>query len=157
MTKRDKAKQPKKKPKCSSGTLLYRRAVEGNGTPLGEEAWEVLLVHPSGEYNRHKSWSIPKGNPDEGEGLEAAARRETVEEAGVVAGRLASLGEIAYRKSGKIIYCYGGLAPEDAAPRCASWEVDRAEFVALDQARELLHPDQTPFLDRLLEHVGGEE
>jgi predicted NUDIX family NTP pyrophosphohydrolase len=35
--------------------------------------------------------------------------------------------------------------------------VDRAEFVALDQARELLHPDQTPFLDRLLEHVGGEE
>jgi predicted NUDIX family NTP pyrophosphohydrolase len=156
MAKRDKAKQPKKKPKCSSGTLLYRRAVGGNGSLAGEGAWEVLLVHPSGQYNRHKAWSIPKGNPDEGEGLEAAARRETAEEADVVAGDLASLGEIAYRKSGKIIYCYAGPAPEDAAPRCASWEVDRAEFVALGQARELLHPDQTPFLDRMLEHVAGE-
>jgi len=156
MVKRDKAKRTKKTPKCSSGTLLYRRAPGSNGSCVGEGAWEVLLVHPSGNYNRHKPWSIPKGNPDEGESLEAAARRETLEEADVVAGDLASMGEIAYRKSGKIIYCYAGPAPEDAAPRCASWEVDRAQFVALGEARELLHPDQVLFLDRLLEHVAAE-
>jgi len=45
----------------------------------------------------------------------------------------------------------GGAAREADAPRCASWEVDRAEFVPMDRAREIIHPDQLPFLDRLLE------
>ena len=129
--------------KQSAGTLLYRHTTAGI---------EVLLVHPSGNYNRHKPWSIPKGLPDEGETLEAAARRETLEEAGVtVDGPLVSLGEIVYQKSGKHIYCFAAAAPADAAPHCASWEVDRAEFVVLDNARELLHPDQRPFLERLEE------
>ena len=44
---------------------------------------EVLLVHPSGSYNRNAPWSIPKGELDEGEDPETAARRETREEAGV--------------------------------------------------------------------------
>jgi predicted NUDIX family NTP pyrophosphohydrolase len=127
--------------KESSGTLLYRDQGEG---------LEVLLVHPSGNYNRGKPWSIPKGNPDEGEALEAAARRETVEETGVIAGQLTALGTIAYRKSGKQIHCFAGPAPADAAPHCASWEVDQAEFVILAEARRRLHPDQAEFLERLL-------
>jgi predicted NUDIX family NTP pyrophosphohydrolase len=126
----------------SAGTLLYRRE--------GEQV-EVLLVHPSGNYNRHKPWSIPKGLPDKGETLEAAARRETIEETGVTPGELVSLGSITYRKSGKQIFCFAGPAPPDAAPRCVSWEVDCAEFVPIDDARRLIHPDQTPFLDRLAE------
>jgi len=133
--------------KQSAGTLLYRR---------GEDGIEVLLVHPSGHYNRGKPWSIPKGIPDEGESLEAAARRETLEEAGVQAtGPLESLGDITYQKSGKRIYCFAGPAPDDAAPRCASWEVDCAEFVLLARARELIHPDQLAFLDRLQENLGA--
>lgn len=129
--------------KQSAGTLLYRR----RGGQL-----EVLLVHPSGNYNRGKPWSIPKGIPDEGEELEAAARRETREETGVeVTGKLASLGSIKYRKSGKQIFCFAAEAPADAAPRCATWEVDCAEFVPLSRARQVLHPDQVPFLDRLEE------
>lgn len=128
----------------SAGVLLYRR---------GEDEWEVLLVHPSGNYNRHKPWSIPKGLPDEGEELEAAARRELAEEAGVAAGDLVSLGSIDYRKSGKRVHCFAGPAPHDAQPRCASWEVDRAEFVTLTLARERIHPDQATFLDRLAERL----
>src|SRR5882724_2560001 len=128
--------------KESSGTLLYRHV----GAQL-----EVLLVHPSGNYNRGKPWSIPKGIPDPGEELEAAARRETLEETGVVAGDLESLGSIQYQKSGKRIHCFTGPAPADASPRCASWEVDRSEFVTIDEARKCLHPDQIPFLDRLEE------
>ena len=65
--------------KESAGTLLYRR----QGGQL-----EVLLVHPSGAYNRHAPWSIPKGVPDAEEELEQAARRETLEETGVTAGPL---------------------------------------------------------------------
>lgn len=126
--------------KKSAGTLLYRR--QG-------PAVEVLLVHPSGNYNRGKPWSIPKGLLDEGEDDEAAARRETMEETGVQAGPLAPLGDVTYVKSRKLIVCFAGEAPPDAAPSCASWEIDRAEFVGLDKAYELLHPDQRPFLDRL--------
>ena len=100
----------------SAGTLLYR---------VREGQLEVLLVHPSGNYNRRAPWSIPKGIPDEGEDLETAARRETLEETGVTAGELTSLDWIKHRKSRKRIYCFAGPAPSDAEPHCASWEVDR--------------------------------
>jgi len=128
--------------KQSAGTLLYR----GRADQI-----EVLLVHPSGNYNRKAPWSIPKGEPDEEEPLEAAARRETLEETGVEAGHLVSLGSVDYRKSRKRIYCFAGPAPADAAPRPVSWEIDQARFVPIAEARQLLHPDQVPFLDRLLD------
>lgn len=128
--------------KQSAGTLLYRE---------GPQGLEVLLVHPSGWYNKKKPWSIPKGLPDAGEDLESAARRETREEAGVEAGELHELGSIDYSKSGKKVHAFAGPAPADAAPRCASWEVDQARFVTLAEARTLLHPEQAPFLDRLTE------
>jgi predicted NUDIX family NTP pyrophosphohydrolase len=124
----------------SAGTLLYR------STPSG---LEVLLVHPSGNYNRRAPWSIPKGLPDEGEALEHAARRETLEETGVEAGELVPLGAVEYTKSRKTVVAFAGAAPEGQNPTCASWEVDRAEFVPLARAREILHPDQKPFLERL--------
>jgi predicted NUDIX family NTP pyrophosphohydrolase len=128
--------------RLSAGTLLYR---------TGPKGLEVLLVHASGNYNRHKPWSIPKGEPDEGEEPEAAARRETREEAGVEAQTLRPLGTVKYKKSGKTIYAFAGPAPGDAAPFTASWEVDQACFLSLAEARTRLHPDQLPFLDRLVE------
>lgn len=124
----------------SAGVLLYRD---------GKDGLEVLLVHPSGNYNRRAPWGIPKGLPDPGESLETAARREALEETGVTAGELVSLGHIDYRKSRKRVHCFAGPAPDDASPRCVSWEVDCAEFVTMPRARELIHPDQLPFLDRL--------
>jgi len=133
----------------SAGTLLYR------ARSAGDEPWEVLLVHPSGAYNRRAPWSIPKGLPDPGESPEDAARRETAEETGVVAGALVELGRVSYRKSRKDVVAFAGPAPPDAAPRCASWEVDRAEFVPLSQARALIHPDQAPLLDLLAAHLAG--
>src|SRR5262249_55120880 len=127
----------------SAGTLLYRQ---------GPGGLEVLLVHPSGPYNRNAPWSIPKGVPGKDEGLEGAARRETEEETAVkAAGTLLPLGSMVYRKSRKEVHCFAGPAPADAAPRCASWEVDQACFVPLERAREVLHPDQVVFLDRLAE------
>lgn len=134
--------------KQSAGTLLYRKV----GGRL-----EVLLVHASGNYNRHKPWSMPKGEPDHGEPLEQAARRETLEETGVEAGELVPLGHITYQKSRKQVHAFGGPAPQNAQPHCASWEVDRAEFVELERARQLIHPDQLPLLDALDRLIGSSD
>ena len=132
--------------KLSAGTLLYRH---------GPEGLSVLLVHPSGNYNRKAPWSIPKGEPDAEEDVEAAARRETMEETGVViAGSLIDLGHIEYKKSRKRVHCFAGPAPDDVAPRTASWEVDQARFVPIAEARQLIHPDQQAFLDRLEKQLG---
>jgi len=128
----------------SAGTLIYR--------PRGD-TWEVMLVHPSGNYNHNAPWSIPKGLPDPGEALEDAARRETWEETGVQADQLISIGTIEYRSRRKRVHGFLGRAREDCEPECASWEVDRAEFICLETAYRLLHPDQIPFLDRLVKHL----
>lgn len=131
--------------KQSAGTLLYRQ---------GEGELEVLLVHPSGNYNRRAPWSIPKGLPNPGESLEDAARRETLEETGIAAGDLLPLGSIDYTKSKKRIHAFAGECPA-GEPVCASWEVDQAEFVPLSLARQLLHVDQQPLLDRLQAALQG--
>jgi predicted NUDIX family NTP pyrophosphohydrolase len=128
--------------KESAGTLLYRRH---------NDQLEVLLIHPSGNYNRRAPWGIPKGLLDEGEDHESAARRETIEETGVTPGALVPLSSIDYRKSRKRVHCFAGEAPAEAEPRCASWEIDQAAFLPLEEARHRIHPDQAPFLDRLLE------
>jgi predicted NUDIX family NTP pyrophosphohydrolase len=130
--------------KQSSGILFYRD---------GPDGLEVLLVHPSGNYNRHAPWGIPKGEPDEGEDLETTARRETREEAGVEAGSLVHLGFIQYQKSRKQVHCFAGPAPADANPHPASWEVDQVCFMSLTKARERIHTEQAPFLDRLLGYL----
>jgi predicted NUDIX family NTP pyrophosphohydrolase len=127
--------------KEAAGTLLYRKKA-GN--------WEILLVHPSGNYNKKAAWSIPKGSPEPSESMEEAARRETLEETGVVAGSLVSLGFVEYTKSRKRVHGFAGEAPIDAKPWCASWEVDQSIFVAIDKAKELIHKDQAQFLKRLL-------
>jgi predicted NUDIX family NTP pyrophosphohydrolase len=131
--------------KQSAGTLLYRD---------GPDGLEVLLVHASGNYNRHAPWGIPKGVPDQGEELEATARRETCEETGItVSGKLVPLGSIKYQKSRKEVHAFAGAAPQGAEPRCASWEIDGCRFMPLAEARERIHPDQAAFLERLLEQL----
>jgi predicted NUDIX family NTP pyrophosphohydrolase len=133
--------------KQASGTLLYRDGADG---------LEVLLIHPSGNYNRQAPWGIPKGEPDPDDAdLEATARRETMEETGVRAGELYSLGHIDYQKSRKRIHCFAGPAPAGVEARTASWEIDQAAFVPMSRAREIIHPDQAVFLDRLLEQLVG--
>ena len=133
--------------KKAAGIVMYRRKTE---------LLEVLLVHPSGNYNRGKPWSIPKGLPDDGETLVETALRETREEAGVEAtGMLTALGHIEYTKSRKQVYGFAVEAPLDVQPKPASWEVDEADFFPLEEARQRIHPDQRALLDRLEELLNG--
>jgi predicted NUDIX family NTP pyrophosphohydrolase len=136
---------PDTRAKLSSGTVLYRASAG---------AIEVLLVHPAGNYNRRAPWGIPKGAPDPDEALEATARRETLEETGVVVdGPLVDLGHVDYTRSKKRVHAFACPAPDGASPRCASWEVDKAEFIEITRARRIIHPDQAALLDRLVRHL----
>jgi predicted NUDIX family NTP pyrophosphohydrolase len=95
--------------KRSAGVLLFRRV----GGRL-----EVFLVHPGGPFWAKKdegAWSIPKGEIDESESTEQAARREFFEETGVaLSGNLQPLG--AFRQaSGKIVTAYASEADIDPA------------------------------------------
>ena len=136
--------------KQSAGSLLYRAA----GQDLSAvDVLEVLLVHPSGNYNRRAPWSIPKGLPDASESLEQAARRETIEETGVTPGNLCSarFGDPAEESQRDTLLRRPNA---HAQPRPTSWESIASS--KSDTARQLLHPDQVPLLDRLRIFLGGQ-
>ena len=150
----------------SAGIVLYRGPHDG---------LEVLLVHPGGPIWTKRdvgAWSIPKGEYLDDEDPLAAARREFEEELGSAppAGEAADLGEVR-QKSGKRVHGWA-LAGDLDATRITSntfeleWpprsgrrieipEVDRAEWFALDAAREKINPAQVPLLDRLKELLAG--
>jgi predicted NUDIX family NTP pyrophosphohydrolase len=143
----------------SAGILMYH---------LGEAGLAVLLVHPGGPFWRNRdlgAWSIPKGELNDGEDPEEAARREFAEELGSAAtGRLRPLGQVRQR-GGKIVLAYALEGTLDAdvvrsneisiewPPRSGRTipvpEIDRAEWFPLALAREKILASQLPFLDRL--------
>jgi predicted NUDIX family NTP pyrophosphohydrolase len=160
-------------PKRSAGLLVYRPA----GTGI-----EVLAVHPGGPFWTKKdkgAWSIPKGELEQGtDGLEDAystARREFDEEIGSPApvGEPLDLGEIR-QASGKIVRAFAlPLGERDGdsfvspssnlvelewprgSGRLISFpEVDKAEWMSPETAREKLVPAQVALVDRLLEALG---
>lgn len=144
----------------SAGLLLYRQRPHG---------LEVLLVHPGGPFWAARdlgAWTIPKGQCEAAETLEAAARREFSEETGfAVDGDLLDLGEIR-QAGGKRVHGFaleGDLAAEAIRSNHASimWpprsgrtvtfpEVDRADWFGLDEAGSRINAAQRPFLDRLV-------
>jgi predicted NUDIX family NTP pyrophosphohydrolase len=129
---------------------------------------EVLLVHPGGPFWRKRDlgvWSLPKGELDDEEDPETAARREFEEELGVESpGPLQPLGEVRQR-AGKIVRGYAlegdldvsNVRSNDVAiewpPRSGRTtyfpEIDRAAWFTPSLAREKLLASQRPFLDRL--------
>ena len=146
--------------RTSAGILLWRKR---------EGRLEVLLAHQGGPFWTNKDlghWTIPKGEVEPDEELEAVARREFAEETGHDAPDqpLVDLGEIT-QKSGKQVLGWaveGDLDPSTAASNTyeLEWpphsgiirafpEIDRVEWFDLDEARQKLKAAQVPFLDRL--------
>lgn len=151
----------------SAGIAMWR---EGEGGGI-----EVLLVHPGGPFWQSKdehAWSVPKGEFDPAtEHSLDAARREFAEELGrspPTAG-FVDLGAIpAGRKRIHLWACRGDLDIDaiesnrfeiEWPPKSGRWqefpEVDRAEWVALDEARTKLHKGQSGVIDALAAHLDG--
>ncbi len=143
----------------SAGILMYHH---------GDAGIVVLLVHPGGPFWRNRdlgAWSIPKGELEDGEEPEAAARREFAEELGIEAtGPLRPLGQVRQR-GGKIVLAYALEGTLDVStvrsneiaiewpPRSGRTiyipEIDRAAWFTLPVARKKIIASQQPFLDRL--------
>jgi len=156
-------------PKVSAGLLAYRQGPD--------QVVEVLLVHPGGPLWRHRdahAWSIPKGEYTEDEEPLHAAEREFGEELGVEApdGARIDLGTIR-QASGKQVRCWAIEAPALQIDQVVSnqfemeWppksgrfamfpEVDRAEWMTLDDARPRIVAAQAAFFDRLLAALGDQ-
>lgn len=149
-------------PKTSAALLLFRR----------REALEVLIAHMGGPFWARKdagAWSIPKGEYTSEEPL-AAAQREFAEEMGspAPAGEVISLGSVK-QSGGKVVTAFAVEGDFDLDgfhsntfemewPRGSGRmqefpEVDRAEWVTVDVAREKLVKGQVPVLDALLAHL----
>jgi predicted NUDIX family NTP pyrophosphohydrolase len=147
-------------PKKSAGLLLYRH---------NQDSIEVLLVHPGGPFWRKKdegAWTIPKGEFDDEDPLEAA-KREFKEEIGFAppAGQYIPLTPIK-QKNGKIVHAWaveGDFDPSrlnsnefetEWPPRSGRMqkfpEVDRAEWFALDLAKQKMLSGQGALVDELL-------
>lgn len=150
----------------SAGILLYRRSPSP----------EVLLAHMGGPFWQRKdegSWSLPKGEPEEGETPDQTARREFQEELGlpVPGGALQPLGE-ARQSGGKVVTAFALEADLDPAlvvpgtfelewpPRSGRRttfpEVDRVAWLSPAEARRLMVSGQRVFLDRLEELLSAE-
>jgi predicted NUDIX family NTP pyrophosphohydrolase len=133
---------------------------------------EVFLVHPGGPFFKNKDdgyWTIPKGEPDEGEDLFDTARREFGEETGLPLddkAKFIALGQVK-QKAGKVVHAWAFEGDCDPAalkcnfmkvqypPGSGKWlsfpEVDKGAFFTLDEARVKINAAQAAFLDRLLE------
>jgi len=154
--------------KQSAGILLHRLAASGP---------ELLLVHPGGPFWEKRdlgAWSIPKGEPWDGEEPRDCALRELGEELGDAAPAidpeaLIELGSVR-QKGGKLVRAWAAEADFDPAalrsdtftmewpPRSGVQrefpEVDRAEWFEPAAARRKLLAAQTAFVDHLLDRLG---
>lgn len=150
----------------SFGLLLHRQGADGT---------EVLLGHMGGPFWARKqagAWTVPKGEPLDGEDPHTTALREFAEEVGVPApaGAEVDLGEVRQR-AGKVVRVWARAADLDlAAPRgpvsqvSVPWpprsgrevtfpELDELRWWPVDEARGMVVAAQAEFLDRLVGHL----
>ena len=151
--------------KATSAGILLNRRKDGQ--------LQVFLIHPGGPFFAGKDegvWSIPKGLPDPGEELLAAALREFAEETGCKPqGAFHPLSPI-QQKGGKTVVAWAGEGDCDAdhitsntfeiewPPRSGKKqhfpEVDRAGWFTIAEAKHKINPAQVALLDELLQLPG---
>ena len=130
---------------------------------------EVFIVHPGGPFWKNKdesSWSIPKGELEEGEDLLSVAKREFMEETDlkIDSESFIQLGNVTL-KSGKIVHAWAFEGDWSGLLMCQSYmnlewpprsgkfikfpEVDKASFFSPEIAKKKINPAQRELIDKL--------
>lgn len=148
--------------KQSSGILLYRRK---------NERLEILIVHPGGPFWKKKdsgAWSIPKGEFEVEDALQAAKREFEEELGSPIEGEMVAL-KPQKQKGGKIVHAWaveGDLDPQKIKSNTfeLEWppksgktqqfpEIDRAEWFPVSTALEKINQGQAAFIQELVEKL----
>ena len=148
--------------KKSAGILLYRTT---------KKNLEIFLVHPGGPFWKNKdagAWSIPKGEFDNEEPLDAAIREMNEETGIIVKGSFIELTPVK-QKSGKLVYAWALEHdidpsqvksdefemewPPKSGKKKSFPEIDRAEWFDLETAKEKILGAQWPLVEELREKL----
>ena len=133
---------------------------------------QVLLIHPGGPFYNNKdqgAWSIPKGRIIQGEDYLEAAKREFMEETGIIPNlQFIYLGQIT-QESGKLVYVWAFEGDSDQSQFKSNtflleWppnsgemhefpEVDKWAFFTIAEAQTKIKPSQFELLFRLEAHL----
>ena len=136
---------------------------------------EFLLVHPGGPFWKKKdagAWSIPKGEFEDEDALQAA-KREFEEEIGIpIDGELFPLTP-QKQKGGKVVHAWaleGELDPQNIKSNTfeLEWppksgkkqqfpEIDRAEWFLAPTALQKINQGQAAFIQELIEKLDAQE
>lgn len=136
-------------PILSAGLLVYRRRPGGP---------EVLLVHPGGPFWRGRDlapWSVPKGLPEAGETLEAAAVREFREETGLEPPPPRIALTPVRTAAGKTIHCWMAEADLDLAcfrstPFELEWPPRSGRLILAPEADDARYFGEAEAFERIL-------
>ena len=144
--------------KKSAGILLYK---------FNKRELLVFLVHPGGPFWINKdagSWTIPKGEYEDEDPLEAAMREFKEETGFSIRGKFIPLSPIKLKSGKQVIAfaCEGNVEPAKIVSNTFSieWppksrktqsfpEVDKAEWFSMDLAKEKINAAQVQLLDEL--------
>lgn len=124
-----------------SGKMPVERAVSAGGVVLREGAAGAEVVICGRDSDG--VWGLPKGTPDEGESLEAAAVREVNEETGLKVEIVKKIGVVDYWFAGNgvryhkwvhhyLMHATGGSTADH------DFEYDRVEWLPIDKAIKTL-------------------
>lgn len=151
--------------KKSAGILLYRKI---------KDDIEVMLVHPGGPFYKNKdqnTWTIPKGEFEEGEDPFLAARREFHEETGFeIKGKFLPL-TVVKQNGGKLVHTWAIEGDLDCSkvksntfsiewpPKSGKQkdfpEIDKASWFSISEAKEKILKGQIPILNELIEKTNA--
>lgn len=110
---------------------------------------KVLLVHPSGRYNRKAPWLPPKEEMVLGETPRQAAERAVAEELHLDPNSysdMAEMGPVTYKSRSKMVWCFSARYHGEDDAVVLDWENDRYGWFTFEEARAMVKEEFAPLL-----------